>query len=267
MTKMSTSNTFTVPHDWLVPDWPAPANVRACCTTRQGGVSEGPYASFNLGDHVGDTAQAVQANRAMLQQSLQLPAQPLWLQQVHGTTVLSLPHQQDDLQADASVTHEQGCACSVLTADCLPLLFCNRQGTVVAAAHAGWRGLAAGVIEATVARLDSAAEDVLVWLGPAIGPKRFEVGEEVRQAFLAHDPQAAAAFTDEAFTEGNTAEPGRWLADLYVLARQRLQALGVTHIHGGGLCTFTDSRRFYSYRRDHTTGRMASLIWLHSSAE
>lgn len=252
--------TLAVPHDWLVPDWPAPANVRACCTTRQGGVSQAPYAGFNLGDHVGDDPRAVQANRAYLQQALSLPAQPAWLQQVHGTTVLRLPQAKaHGAQADASVTAQPGRVCAVLTADCLPLLFCDRKGTAVAAAHAGWRGLAAGVIEATVAELAVAPEALLVWLGPAIGPAAFEVGEEVRQAFVAHDAQAAAAFT----VSGTSAtDSGRWLADLYALARQRLQRLGVTQIYGGGLCTYTDQQRFYSYRRDGTTGRMASLIWL-----
>ena len=268
-TPSTTATNLSVPYDWLVPDWPAPINVRACCTTRQGGVSLAPYDSFNLGDHVGDDAGAVQANRAYLQQVLQLPQAPAWLQQVHGTTLLRLPQQREGVaQADASVTNQAGYVCAVLTADCLPLLFCDRQGTTVAAAHAGWRGLAAGVIEATVAGLQVAPQELLVWLGPAIGPAAFEVGEDVRQAFIMHDAQAAAAFVEnetvvkDVINTHTAAESGRWLADIYILARQRLQRLGITDIYGGGLCTYADARRFYSYRRDYTTGRMASLIWL-----
>lgn len=256
---------YTLPHGWLLPDWPAPENVHSCCTTRQGGVSQPPYDSFNLGDHVGDDAVAVQANRKALQKALHLPQAPHWLQQVHGTTVLELPRSKGDMKADASVTAQPGCVCAVLTADCLPLLFCDRTGTVVAAAHAGWRGLAAGVIEATVDKLNVAPQALLVWLGPAIGPDVFEVGEEVRQAFMEHDAQAAQAFVEVNVTSANTPrapEQKRWFADLYVLARQRLQGLGVTHIYGGGLCTWTDQQRFYSFRRDHNTGRMASLIWM-----
>ena len=265
----TTAPNLNVPSDWLEPDWPAPATVRACCTTRQGGVSLAPYDSFNLGDHVGDEAGAVQANRAYLQQVLQLPQAPAWLQQVHGTTLLRLPQQCEGVaQADASVTNQAGCVCAVLTADCLPLLFCDRQGTTVAAAHAGWRGLAAGVIEATVAGLQVAPQELLVWLGPAIGPAAFEVGEDVRQAFITHDAQAAAAFVENETVANDVieshaaAESGRWFADIYALARLRLHGLGITQLYGGGLCTYTDRQRFYSYRRDHTTGRMASLIWL-----
>lgn len=234
----------------ILPDWPAPANVRACTTTRQGGVSAGPYASLNLGDHVGDDPAHVTENRARLRRELALPAEPLWLTQVHGIAVA----EGQGGCADASVAFAPGTVCTVMTADCLPLLLCDRAGTAVAAVHAGWRGLLAGVIEAAVARLRIPAAELLVWLGPAIGPQSFEVGEEVRTAFMAEDAAAAAAF--------RPAPGGRWLADLYALARLRLARCGITAVYGGGLCTFSDAARFYSYRRDGVTGRMASLIWL-----
>lgn len=241
--------------EWLEAEWPAPANVRAVTTTRGGlGVSLPPFDRFNLADHVGDDPAAVAANRARLVSVLHLPTEPVWLEQVHGAGVARLPVAVTKPQADAAVTTTPGVVCAVLTADCLPVLFCDRDGTKVAAAHAGWRGLAGGVLEATVAAMDVPPQDVLAWLGPAIGSRTFEVGEEVRAAFTADDPAASSAFTPT--------RPGHWRADLYTLARRRLARIGVEAVFGGGHCTFEESQRFYSYRRDGRTGRMASLIWL-----
>lgn len=223
-------------------------------TTRLGGVSQGPYASLNLGDHVGDDPAAVVENRAILQQRLGLPAAPHWLTQVHGCQVATAEQSMPGCAADAICTRQPGRVCAVLTADCLPLLICDRQGGGVCAVHAGWRGLAAGVIEAALAKHDRPAADLLVWLGPAIGPGAFEVGEDVRQAFVAQDCEAEAAF--------EPLRAGHWLADIYTLARQRLSRLGVGFVGGGEYCTVTDRERFFSYRRDGVTGRMASLIWL-----
>ena len=235
----------------IQPDWPAPARVRACMTTREGGVSPPPWASFNLGDHFGDTPAHVASNRARLRESL--PAEPGWLRQVHSARVVELGREQNP-EADASFTREAGQVCAVLTADCLPVLFCDRAGSVVAAAHAGWRGLANGVLEATVAAMGVAPGEVLAWMGAAIGPRAFEVGEEVREAFITRHPEAAAAFAPHAL--------GKWLADLYALARIRLGSVGVRSIYGGGRCTLTEAETFYSYRRDGVTGRMAALVWL-----
>ncbi len=239
----------------LRPDWPAPPQVHACTTTRAGGVSVGPYATLNLAGHVGDDPVAVAENRARLRRALALPAEPRWLNQVHGVAVADAASR-CECDADASVATAPGTVCVVMTADCLPLLLCDRTGTRVAAVHAGWRGLLNGVIEAAVARLGAAPGELLVWLGPAIGPQAFEVGEEVRSAFLAGDGAAAAAFAPS--------PQGRWLADIYALARRRLARLGIDAVYGGGLCTYSDAERFYSYRREHVTGRMASLIWLAS---
>lgn len=238
--------------DLLVPDWPAPANVRAMQTLRTGGYSPVPWDSFNLGDHVGDDPQRVAANRAALRALL--PAEPLWLKQVHGTAAVDAGFSAKTVEADAAFTRQLGRVCAVMTADCLPVLFCDRSGSVVAAAHAGWRGLAAGVLEATISRMGVRASEILAWLGPAIGPQHFEVGDEVRAAFLAHDQSAESAFVRQ--------RQGKWLADIYQLARQRLQAAGVMSISEGGCCTVSDAERFFSYRRDGVTGRMASLIWL-----
>lgn len=237
----------------LIPDWPAPAGVRACVTTRAGGVSQAPYATFNLGDHVGDAPDAVAENRRRLTEAC--AARPAWLKQVHGLAVAYADPQVID-EADASWTDAPGIACAVMTADCLPALFCDRAGSRVAAAHAGWRGLAGGVLEATLDTLDVDPADVLVWLGPAIGPQAFEVGAEVREAFIAVHPQADAAFVPGA-------RSGKFMADIYKLARIRLAARGVTAVYGGGFCTVTDPR-FFSYRRASTTGRFASLVWLES---
>lgn len=237
---------------WFVPDWPLPHGVRALQTTRCGGVSQGPWRSFNLGDHVGDDAAHVADNRALL--SAALPAAPRWLRQVHGTAVFSADSVEMAVpEADAAVARRAGVVCAVMTADCLPILICDRAGSVVAAVHAGWRGLRAGVIEASVAAMQVAPKDLTVWLGPAIGPGAFEVGAEVREAFVADDPIAA-----EAFIPGTG---GRWLGNLYMLARQRLRVAGVTEIHGGNSCTLAEPERYFSYRRSGVTGRMATLIW------
>jgi hypothetical protein len=241
--------------DWIVPDWPAPANVRAFVTTRAGGVSQGPFASFNLGARAGDDAQAVIANRARLRDCL--PADPKWLRQVHGNVVMDADAlsgiQVNATEADASVARRANTVCVIQVADCVPVLIADRSGTAVAAAHAGWRGLSSGVLEKTVERLALPPQSLMAYLGPGIGPKAFEVGAEVRDAFLAHDAAAGSAFAPHA--------PGKWMADLFRLARQRLTALGITQVHGGGDCTYSDPQRFYSYRRDKTTGRMAALIW------
>jgi YfiH family protein len=240
--------------EWVRPDWPAPKNVRALSTTRAGGVSTGVYASLNLAAHVGDASASVTENRARLQTGL-VGAAPRWLKQVHGTGVARLDGQPTPMPADASVTNKSQQACVIMTADCLPVLLCDAKGTQVAATHAGWRGLAAGVLEATLAEMHGTPADVMAWFGPAIGPKAYEVGADVRQAFVAQHTVAA-----EAFKPGKSAGQG-W-GDLYMLARQRLTAAGVTHIYGGGFCTFTERERFFSYRRDGECGRMATLIWL-----
>jgi len=228
-------------------------------TTRAGGVSRPPYASMNPASHVGDAPEAVAENRRILGQTL--PAEPLWLNQVHGSRVAEVGRDGEGAEADASIARQPGQVCAVLTADCLPVVFCDRDGTVVAAAHAGWRGLAAGVLEAAVAAMKVPPDEIIAWLGAAIGPDSFEVGEEVREAFVELHPLAAVAFRP-ALPGTLDGAPRKWLADIYALARIRLASIGVTDVHGGGLCTFTDEARFFSYRRDKTTGRMASLIWL-----
>lgn len=243
--------------DLILPDWPAPTKVCAAQSTRAGGVSPAPFNSLNLGSHVGDKPLWVQTNRERLAACLNLPSDPVWLEQVHGTRVLSLPANTDNLAADAVVTRTPGQVCAVMTADCLPVLFCDQAGTVVAAAHAGWRGLASGVLEATLQAMAVSPATVLAWMGPAIGPAAFEVGGEVRDAFISHSPFAADAFVAHGDPSDN-----KWLANIYHLARLRLAAAGVTHIYGGEYCTYNDAQRFFSYRRDRETGRMASLIWL-----
>jgi YfiH family protein len=220
---------------------------------RGGGLSAAEFSSLNLADHVGDDPAAVAGNRALLRRGLALPDEPVWLRQVHGAAV-TIAGAVHPPESDASVASERGCVLAILTADCLPLLMTDRRGTVVGAAHAGWRGLAAGVIEATVMRMGCDPAELVVWLGPAIGPAAFEVGGEVREALLDADPAAAAAFAPNA--------RGRWQADLFLLARRRLQALGVDAVHGGGVCTYADAVRFFSHRRDGRTGRFASLIWM-----
>lgn len=229
------------------------------CTTRNGGVSTGPFAGLNLADHVGDEPSLVARNRALLRAHLDLPTEPHWLQQVHGRRVAAAVRDPRDCRADAVIATGLREVCAVLTADCLPLLLCDAAGTRVAAVHAGWRGLAAGIIEAAIARLAVPPRDVLCWLGPAIGPRAFEVGAEVRARFLARGSEdTKAAFVP---TPG-----GKWLANPYALARERLRACGVDRIWGGGLCTYSDPERFFSYRRDKITGRMASLIWIDPDA-
>ncbi|NQD38927.1 peptidoglycan editing factor PgeF [Permianibacter sp. IMCC34836] len=246
------------------PDWPAPASVQAFASTRCGGVSTGAYAGLNLGAHTGDNPAAVASNRALLRQRLALQNQPHWLNQVHGVAVAELTAELATekrtetiatvpVTADASVSRAVDTVCAVLTADCLPVLFCDRAGQWVGAAHAGWRGLCAGVLEQTLAHYHGARSELMAWLGPAIGPTAFEVGPEVRAEFVRHDAAAASAFRAGA--------ADRWYADLYALARQRLQAAGVNAIFGGGFCTFSEPQRFYSYRRDQQTGRQATLIW------
>ena len=237
----------------LRPEWHLPPGVHAMVSTREGGASLAPWASFNLGSHVGDDARAVAANRARL--CAATGAEPVWLEQVHGCAVADADCTAGVPAADAAVARATGRACAVMTADCLPVLFCDADASVVAAAHAGWRGLAAGVLERTVERMGVAPGRVRAWLGPAIGPAAFEVGDEVRAAFVGADPGAAAAFVPGV-------APGKWLADLFMLARRRLVAAGVRRIDGGGVCTVADPGHFYSYRRDGTTGRFASLIWL-----
>ncbi len=229
-------------------------------TTRIGGVSAEPYASWNLAAHVQDDPQAVVTNRALLRQSL--PAEPVWLNQVHGTKVIQADTVIGVPDADASFTRQPNTVCAVLTADCLPVLFCARDGSMVAAAHAGWRGLLAGVLEATLATMHIPPGDVMAWLGAAIGPTAFEIGEEVRTAFIQLHPEAIHAFAPVSSAVPLTVSAPKWLADLYALARIRLASCGITAVYGGDLCTYTDATRFYSYRRDGKTGRMASLIWL-----
>jgi len=278
----------------IEPDWPAPAQVRAVFTLRRGGVSRPPYDSLNLGLHTGDDPAAVIENRRRVREALRLPREPAWLTQVHGTVVARL----DDvasasptagtlkagsstpgapaadslasgmadisrayaaIRADAALTRAPCQICAIQVADCLPVLFAARDGSAVAAAHAGWRGLAGGVLEATVAALGAepygiVADQLVAWMGPAIGPRHFEVGDEAREAFLARDGGAEAAFTPNA--------RGRWQCDLYALARRRLEAVGVRQVYGGGWCTYADPARFYSYRRDGRCGRMAALVWI-----
>lgn len=264
--------------DIITPDWPAPSNIRAAFTTRTGGVSAGPHASLNLGSRVGDSAEAVAENRRRLSEHLKLPAEPAWIEQVHGSAVVDVdrlsadsPARTDGPVGDAAVAVRSGRVCVICVADCLPVLFAARDGSAVGAAHAGWRGLAAGVLDSTVRELGEPSR-LIAWMGPAIGPRAFEVGEDVRDAFLrgesirasageadsgaglaAEYPDIAAAFVRNA--------RGRWQCDLYALARRRLLDLGVGGIYGGGWCTFTDPGRFFSYRRDGQCGRMAAMIW------
>ena len=243
---------MTRPPDWIVPDWPAPPHVRSMITTRNGGVSTSAYASCNLGLGTADDPAAVRANRELLR--AQLPQEPRWLRQVHGSTVVAADQLAAVAEADASVARKAGTVCVVMIADCMPILLCDRAGTVVGIAHAGWRGMSSGVIENAVHATGAAPVELLAYLGPAIGPDAYEVGAEVRAAFLAADAAAGAAFRPRS--------EGKWLADLYRLARQRLARCGVTQVYGGGWCTHGDRVRFYSHRRDRITGRMAALIWL-----
>lgn len=248
----------------LIPDWPAPRRVRALQTTRNGGVSVAPYHSLNLGNHVGDASLAVARNRILL--NTLLPSEPVWLEQVHGIRVANADHANCREIADACIATQRGAVCVVMTADCLPILLCDAAGTVVGAAHAGWKGLAAGVIEATVKAMEVAPHKLLAWLGPAISPAAFAVGAEVREIFVAQHPAACTAFTPSPLRkEPQGAEhgaPEKFYADLYALARLRLQAIGITQIYGGEHCTHTEVEQFFSYRRDGVTGRMGTFIWL-----
>jgi hypothetical protein len=244
----------------IIPDWPTPSNVRALQTTRQGGVSVAPYDSLNLGSHVGDNPLAVARNRIQL--NTLLPSEPVWLEQVHGTAVASADAASCRTRADACIARQRSAVCVVMTADCLPVLLCDEAGTVVGAAHAGWRGLCDGVIEATVQAMDAAPQDLMAWMGPAISQQAFEVGEEVRDAFVAAQPQAAKAFIPHPHGGDEMGRGGKYLADIYALARLRLNALGITRIYGGDHCTYAECDEFFSYRRDGTTGRMGTFIWL-----
>ncbi|OYY75198.1 MAG: hypothetical protein B7Y40_01930 [Gammaproteobacteria bacterium 28-57-27] len=246
---------------FMVPDWPLPPGVRAAQTTRSGGVSGAPYASMNLATHVGDDPAHVQTNRQRLHAALALPGEPLWLEQVHGIAVHLAAHENMPThapRADAAYTDQPGMVLAVLTADCLPVLFASRDGQEIAAAHAGWRGLLGGVLEASLSHFRALPADIIAWLGPAISQAAFEVGDEVRTAFMQHDLAAYSAFVPSPQSEHRA---GHWQADLYSLARQRLAACGLQNVYGGELCSYSDSVNFYSYRREPTTGRMASLIW------
>ncbi|MDU6926656.1 purine nucleoside phosphorylase YfiH [Franconibacter helveticus] len=238
----------------IIPQWPLPPGVAACSSTRVGGVSVAPWNSLNLGAHCGDDLAHVEENRNRVYAAANFPSKPVWLEQVHGKTVLKLNGEPyASKRADASYSNTASAVCAVMTADCLPVLFCNKSGTEVAAAHAGWRGLCEGVLEETVACFQDEPQNIMAWLGPAIGPQAFEVGPEVREAFMEKDAQAESAFRPVA---------GKYMADIYQLARQRLANVGVQHVYGGDRCTFTEEHDFFSYRRDRTTGRMASFIWL-----
>jgi polyphenol oxidase len=242
--------------EFIIPNWPAPTNVKALQTTRTGGISAAPYKSLNFGSHVKDNAMHVAHNRQLLSQYL--PSEPVWLNQVHGIHVVDAANTDCLPEADASYTTRKNVVCVTMTADCLPVLLCDEAGSVVAAVHAGWRGLCDGVVEAAVKQLPAKTANLMAWLGPAIGPNAFEVGSEVRAQFIAQDAQAEAAFKPHG---------DKWLGDIYQIATQRLNKLGVTKIYGGQennqkFCTFTDKENFFSFRRDGDTGRMATLIWL-----
>ena len=238
-------------------DWRTPAGVRAAFTTRLGGASAAPWDSLNLGAHVGDAPAAVLANRRRVRELLSLPAEPAWLQQAHGTAIADLDADSPAREADGAVSRERGRVAAIMVADCLPVLFASRDGRCIAAAHAGWRGLAAGVLEQTVRAMSVPGAKLTAWLGPAISREHFEVGDEVRDAFVSNDTAASSAFTRNS--------RGRWQADLVALARRRLAALGVNDVGGGTWCTFADRERFFSHRRDSqklgNSGRMAALIW------
>ncbi len=238
----------------LTVDWPAPKHIKAITTTRFGGQSMAPYDSLNFGDHVGDDLALVKSNRQTLIKTALLPEEPLWLKQTHSVQVIDAHQWQPDIEADAIISESANKICVVMTADCLPILMTDSSGTQVAAVHAGWRGLEAGIIENTLAKFKKPSSDIMVWLGPAIGSQAFEVGPEVKAAFVANNSIAEAAFTPSA--------ANRFLADIFLLAKQRLSAQGVTAIYGGDHCTYREKERFFSYRRDGITGRMASLIWI-----
>lgn len=237
--------------NWISPDWPAPANIHALTTLRCGGLSNGAYTSFNLAAHVNDDAQHVLANRHLLKLALSLVNEPKWLNQTHTTKIVCADQLQGLVEADASYTQKKQCVCVVLTADCLPILLCDAQGESIAAIHGGWRGLLDGILENSLTQLPK--QGLMAWLGPAIGAQCFEVGAEVRAAFLAKDAMFLAAFELQ--------KNQKYLADIYLIARLILNKAGVDEIYGGQFCTVTDTERFFSYRRDGQTGRMATLIW------
>lgn len=240
----------------IIPDWNVPKHVQAVSTTRKEGVSRQGFASLNLACHVNDNPVHVEHNRHLLKQRLELPVEPEWLRQTHSTTVIDLDHD-ESRDGDAAITTTLGKIAVVLTADCMPVLFCNSQGSEVAAAHAGWRGLLKGVLEQTVLQMNSTPEEILAWMGPAIGPQHFEVGEEVRELFIQHTPDNAHFFS--------LSRPGHYLADLYSIARLRLNKLGIKQVSGGGRCTYSESSTFFSYRREKVTGRQASLIYINKN--
>jgi len=252
---MAIKNMTEANENWIVPDWPCPPSVRTLITTRSGGVSTGAYASMNVGTSVGDASEHVSENRRRLEAVL--PSPPRWLHQVHGNQVVNAENISSAVDADASVATTADTVCVVMVADCVPVLLCDRSGQVVAAAHAGWRGLCAGVLENTVAAMRVPGADLLAYLGPGIGPTAFEVGDDVRTAFIERDSHAASAFRQR--------REGKWLADLFMLARQRLRDAGVSALYGGTDCTHSDPARFFSHRRDKFSGRMAALIWLSAS--
>ncbi len=244
-------------YEWVKPNWSAPENVVCFSTTRRGGASQGKFASLNLGAHVADNAQHVKTNREILVRELQLPSEPIWLEQQHGKQIIKLMSTRtNNIQADAAYATGPGGVCAVLTADCLPVLFCDREGGSVAAAHAGWRGLLNGVLESTLKAFPVEVDKVVCWLGPAIGPSKFEVGGELKQAFVNKDLRHEAAF--------QPSQADKYLANIYQLAKNILTTNGVDAIFGGGYCTYTEKERFFSYRRDGATGRMATVIWLKS---
>jgi len=244
--------------NWLVPNWPAPANIHAATTLRTGGVSKEHYSSLNPATHVNDLSKQVIQNRKIISDMLNLPAEPIWLEQIHSNHIVKAEKKGAPQQADASYSIESGVVCAVMTADCLPLLICSKDGKKIAAIHAGWRGLLSGVItnsiyELAKVSLNSKYDDLLVWLGPAIGPNCFEIGAEVREVFLEKSIRYENAFKPKT--------NGKYLADIYELARIELNTLGIFNIYGGNYCTMTEKDLFFSYRRDNQTGRMATLIW------
>lgn len=241
--------------DNIIPNWNIPKHIHAFTTIRTGGVSKSPFDSFNLGDHVNDNPQDVAQNRALLVEKFHLPQSPLFLTQTHSTRVIELPYSGEDIEADAVYTNQPNQVCLVMTADCLPVLFVSKNGKEIAAAHAGWRGLCDGVLEATVEKFQCPRNEISAWLGPAISPKAFQVGTEVIEQFCAFDPRAEEAFIQDSSTSG------KFLGNLYQIATQRLNKLGITEISGGKYCTYTQEDLFFSYRRDKQTGRMATLIW------
>jgi len=244
---------------FIEPDWQAPVCISAFCTTRPGGVSVEPYDSLNLAQHVGDDIQSVDSNREILMRELELPTKPCWLNQTHSTRVETiLDVEQYNANVDAAITHQANVITVVMTADCLPILLCSRAGDEVAAIHAGWRGLADGIVQATLAAMDSPAKELLAWIGPAISQNRFEVGDEVHEIFITQNSEAKKRFI------GN--RPGHWLCDLPGLASDILKDSGLNAVKQSGLCSFEDESRFYSYRREKVTGRMASLIWINPDA-